>query len=51
MIGLIVDMLSIDDFKGKSENIEIAKGKYKMPQTFREGWRQYKRGKVWQLKR
>jgi len=48
MIELILKMLDIDEFIGMSKRIDIAKGKNKMPQSFREGWRQRKRAKVWQ---
>ncbi len=43
MIDLIIDMLSLDDFKGKSKYIDIAKGSNKLPTTFKEGWKQHKR--------
>jgi hypothetical protein len=37
MIGTILNMLDMDSFHNISENIEIAKGKYKAPTTIREG--------------
>jgi hypothetical protein len=40
---IIIKLLQIDDFYGVSENIEIAKGKYKLPQTLKEGYKQIKR--------
>ncbi len=43
MIDNIIFLLNLDPYYGVSENIEIAKGKYKLPQTFREGWEQRKR--------
>jgi hypothetical protein len=43
MIELIIRLLSIDDFYSKSENIDIAKGKYKRPMTIKEGMKQRKR--------
>lgn len=36
-------MLKIDDFYGKSEFIDIAKGKYKIPKSIREAYKQGKR--------
>ncbi len=36
-------MLKIDDFYGKSEFIDIAKGKYKIPNSIREAYKQSKR--------
>lgn len=47
MIELILKMLDVDEFRGLSENIDIAKGKYKLPTSFREGWEQRKRRKAW----
>ena len=43
MIELINSILAIDNFEGKSERIDIAKGKNELPLTFREAWRQLKR--------
>lgn len=40
---IVLKLLQIDDFYGVSENIEIAKGKYKLPQTLKEGYKQIKR--------
>jgi len=36
-------MLQIDEFIGVSENIEIAKGKYKLHTSIRKAWKQGKR--------
>lgn len=43
MIKNIIKLLNIDEFYGISETIEIAKGKYKTPLSFKEGFRQLKR--------
>ena len=48
---IVLKLLDIDDFYGVSEEIEIAKGKYKLPLTFKEGFRQFKRRTKWQSKR
>jgi hypothetical protein len=40
---IILKLLSVDNFYGISEEIEIAKGKYKLPLTFKEGFKQIKR--------
>ena len=40
---IIFKLLNVDNFYNKSENIEIAKGKYKLPQTLKEGFKQLKR--------
>lgn len=40
MIKNIIDMLSISDFYGKTENIDIAKGKYKLDKTVKGIYKQ-----------
>lgn len=40
MIKNILELLSF--VEGGSENIKIAKGKYKMPETLKEGYQQLK---------
>ena len=39
----ILKLLNIDNWYGESEAIEIAKGKYKLPTTLKEGIVQIKR--------
>ncbi len=41
MIKDIIDLLQIVD--GDTENIRIAQGKYKLAETFKEGYNQIKR--------
>lgn len=36
MIGIILDMLEMDEFHNLTEEIEIAKGKYKIPKGGKE---------------
>lgn len=36
MVKQIIDILVLDEFKGVSERVDIAKGKYKFPFTYRE---------------
>lgn len=36
MILQIIELLKMDDFKGVSKNIDIAKGKYKLPESTKE---------------
>jgi len=36
MIREIIELLKVDDFNNSSELIDIAKGKYKFPETFKE---------------
>tara|TARA_R100001369_G_scaffold82701_1_gene114446 strand:- start:1482 stop:1631 length:150 start_codon:yes stop_codon:yes gene_type:complete len=45
---ITLKLLNLDEFYGKDETIEIAKGKNKLPQTFKEGYKQIKRQTKWQ---
>ena len=45
MIDLIIQLLQVDEFYGESELIDIAKGKYKIPYTFKEHIKSKKRNK------
>jgi len=45
LLANIIYLLNMDDHYGVSDNIDIAKGKYKLPQTFREGWMGFLRKK------
>ena len=36
MIKTVIDLLNLEDFYGISEDIDIAKGKYKYPSTWKE---------------
>mgnify|MGYP000999193041 FL=1 len=45
MIKEIIQLLNTNDFIGKSEIIDIAKGKYKVPLSVKEAWNQRKRRK------
>ena len=40
---IVLKLLNIAPFYNSSETIEIAKGKYKMPKTLKEGFNQLKR--------
>ena len=44
---IVFQLLQIEDFKGVSKNIDIAKGKYKLPETIKEGIKQIKRELAW----
>lgn len=48
MIENILELLSQDKWIGYSKNIDIAKGKYKIPLTIKEKREQLKREKAWQ---
>lgn len=45
MIKLIIDSLKYVD--GETENIRIAKGKYKLPTTLKEGYKAVKQDIKW----
>ena len=51
MIKNIIDLLKTDDFYGIAEEIEVAKGRYKAPETIKEGIKLTKRQLQWQKKR
>ena len=48
MIKNILELLSF--VQDDTENIRIAKGKYKLPETFKEGYKQLKNEIKWQRK-
>jgi len=48
MLKNIIELLKTDNFYGISENIDIAKGKYKAPETIKEGIKNAKRRLKWQ---
>ena len=45
---IVIKLLNIDHFYGIDETIEIAKGKNKLPETLKEGFKQFKRQIKWQ---
>jgi hypothetical protein len=47
MIEQILELLNSSEHYGKSELIEIAKGKYKLPESLKELKEQKKRSKKW----
>lgn len=50
MIEAIFEMLYLTDHYGKSELIDIAKGKNEIPKTWADTIKQIKRAKAWQKK-
>lgn len=50
MIKDILELLTLDDYNGVSEEIEIAKGKYKLQTTLKDIYKAKKR-EQWQLKK
>lgn len=45
MISNLINLLNIDKFYGVSKNVDIAKGKYEIPYTWKQGWEKIKR--IW----
>ena len=45
---IVLKLLNIDEFFGVSKTIEVAKGKNKLPETIKEGFKQVKREIKWQ---
>jgi len=51
MIKNIIDMLGTSKFHAESEAIEIAKGRYAIPKTFKQMVKQIVREQLWKRKR
>jgi len=51
MLDLIFKILDIDDWKGVSNNIEISKGKYELPENWNDIKNRFKRGLAWRLRK
>jgi hypothetical protein len=51
MIKNVIDLLMVGDHYGKSELIEIAKGKNEIPNTWKKGFEQIKREVKWLIKK
>jgi hypothetical protein len=45
MVKNIVDLLQTNEFYNQSEAIDIAKGRYELPSTWKETWKLIKR--IW----
>ncbi len=50
MIKDIVDLLNTADYYGQSEYIDIAKGKYAIPYTWKDTFKNIKR-RLWQIRK
>ena len=46
---MILKLLNVDEFYGIDKTIEIAKGKNKLPESLKEGYKQIKRNRRWQI--
>lgn len=51
MLKNIIELLKTDHFYGISEEIEVAKGRYKAPETIKEGINNVKRKLQWQKRK
>ena len=51
MIKHILHLLSLDEYHGASELIDIAKGRYEIKDTIKDRTEQLKRAKAWQSKK
>ncbi len=51
MIKHILHLLSLDDYHGQSELIDIAKGRYEIKDTVKGKTEQLKRIKAWQSRK
>jgi len=47
MIKNILQLLNFNEYLGESESIEIAKGKYKIPLSVLQAYKQFKRDLKW----
>lgn len=50
MIKNLIDLLNTSEFYGVSENVDIAKGKYEIPLTWKDTWKNIKR-RLWQRRK
>lgn len=50
MIKNIIELLNTNNFYGVSENVDIAKGKYQIPVTWKDTWKNIKR-RLWQIRK
>ncbi len=51
MIKHILDLLMANEHYNISEEIEIAKGKYALPTSYKNGFKQIKRIAKWQIRK
>lgn len=46
----LIDLLNTSEHYGVSENVDIAKGKYEIPLTWKDTWKNIKR-RLWQIRK
>ncbi len=51
MIEDIFKLIKLKDYYGDSKVIDVAKGSYKIPETFIEAYKQFKRDLAWRLRK
>ena len=51
MLDKIIQLLPLNNYYGDSKAIDLAKGYYKIPLTFKEVFVQFKRDMQWQKRR
>jgi hypothetical protein len=49
MLDNVIELLKLSEYKNTTERIEIAKGKYQLPRTWKDVWYKIKRD-LWQTK-
>lgn len=50
MVKVIIEILNSDNHYGISERVDIAKGKYQIPVTWKDTWKNIKR-RLWQIRK
>ena len=48
MLDKIIQLLPLNNYYGDSKAIDLAKGYYKIPRTYRDTYEQFKRDLKWQ---
>jgi hypothetical protein len=46
----IIELLSVSDYYGISDTIDTAKGRYQIPYTWKDAWKNIKR-RLWQIRK
>ena len=50
MIRNLIDLLNTSEHYGVSENVDIAKGRYEIPLTWKDAFKNIKR-RIWQIRK
>ncbi len=46
----LIELLNMNEYYGVSENLDIAKGRYQIPFTWKDAWKNIKR-RLWQKRK